>query len=78
MTRLIRIALIVLCVTGCLGAAFAVSSAAADLSPTTETHTTCPQHCLTDGNTCAFASDCTQYPGVNVRCCSGFCAFCPS
>lgn len=76
MTRFIRIALIVLCVAGCLGAVFAVSSASADLPATGDFHTNCPRGCLTDGNLCTVDSDCPQYPGLTMRCCTGVCAFC--
>lgn len=75
MTRFIRIALIVLCITSCVGTALAVSSAA-DSATLTESHTLCNTPCLSSGVSCFSASECEDVRNLKKACCFGVCVYC--
>ena len=74
MTRFIRIALIVLCITTCVGTAFAVS-APADMSSMVGTHL-CNQPCLTSGIFCTSATSCPDVRNLKKACCNNECVYC--
>jgi len=76
MTRFIRIALIVLCVTSCVGTAFAVSSAA-QIPTDAGIHSLCNQPCLSSGDFCTSPSDCPDVRRLRKDCCFNTCVYCP-
>jgi len=74
MTRFIRIALIVLCITTCVGTAYALS-APADVSSMVGS-SLCSQPCLSDGSFCFDAGDCQTIRGLKKACCFNTCVYC--